>query len=84
MEAMKIHERVRVFADFNGQHVRPVAFQWGGKRYDVQRVNLVYRRRLGARYVWCFAVSDVAQNFVIIYDPETLQWTLEEVSGMLP
>lgn len=80
MEHQKLRENVRVYADFNGQHVRPVAFQWGGKRYDVERVNLVYRRRLGARYVWCFAVSDEAHNFVLMYDPESLRWILEEVS----
>ncbi len=83
METQKLRENVRVYADFNGQQVRPVAFKWGGKRYDVQRVNLVYRRRVGKRFVWCFAVSDDAHSFVLVYDPEHLSWTLEEVSALL-
>lgn len=80
MDVEKIGEPIRVVADFNGRRVRPIAFQWAGRRYDVGRVNLVYRRRLGARFVWCFAVSDSGQGFVLIYDPERLEWTLEEVS----
>lgn len=82
MEPQKFSQKIRVFTDFNGQQVRPIAFKWSGKRYDVRRVNLVYRRRVGSRYVWCFAVSDEAHNFVLVYDPENLQWMLEEVSSL--
>ncbi|MBI4093080.1 MAG: hypothetical protein HY420_04110 [Candidatus Kerfeldbacteria bacterium] len=77
-----MNEPVRVFVDFKAQQVRPVAFLRAGRRYDVQRVNLVYKRRLGARYVWCFAVSDSGNNFILMYDPESLQWMLEEISSL--
>lgn len=75
------HARVRVFVDFNGANVHPKAFVWGGRRYDVASVNLVYQRRRGKGYDWCFAVSDLANTYVLSYNPETLQWTLEEVQG---
>lgn len=81
METQKVHENVRVIADFNGSQVRPVAFMRAGRRYDIVRVNLVYRKRVGKRFVWCFSVSDEGNNFVLVYDPESLQWTLEEVSS---
>ncbi len=82
MEIQKVNEPVRVFVDFKEQQVRPVAFLRAGRRYDVQRVNLVYKRRLGSRHVWCFAVSDSGNNFILMYDPESLQWMLEEVSSL--
>ena len=82
METQKVHENVRVFTDFNGQRVRPVAFVRAGRKYEVQRVNLVYRKRVGKRFVWCFAVSDEGNSFVLVYDPENLGWILEEVSPL--
>ncbi len=82
MDIQKVNEPIRVFVDFKMQQVRPVAFLRAGRRYDVQRVNLVYKRRLGSRHVWCFAVSDAGNNFILMYDPESLQWMLEEVSAL--
>jgi len=76
----KVQETVRVFADFSGTQVRPVAFiRSTGRRYDIKRVNLVYQKRVGDRYHWCFACSDEANTYVLFYDPENLQWTLREV-----
>lgn len=75
------HAPVRVFVDFNGKHIQPKAFFWGGRRYDVASVNLVYQRRRGKGHDWCFAVSDAANSYVLAYNPESLVWTLEEVQG---
>lgn len=70
-------EPVRVVVDFDGRRVRPLAFHWGTKRYDISRVNLVYRARVGDRYHWRFAVSDAANTYVLEYDPERLTWQLD-------
>ena len=45
----------------------------------MEKVNLVYKRRDGTRELWCFAVSDAANSYVLLYDPANLRWTLEEV-----
>jgi hypothetical protein len=81
----KIGEPVRIAVDFvpanagSGPKVTPLAFVWGGRKYRVQKLNLRYKRQLGHRWVWCFAVSDEANSYVLQYDPETLGWLLEEV-----
>lgn len=75
------HDKIRVFADFNGTKVKPIAFFWAGKRYDVASVNLVYRRRVGKHNVWCFAVSDESNTFILTYNPESLEWILDEIQG---
>ncbi len=75
----KVHEPIRVAVDFAGPKITPLAFVWSGKKYVVEKVNIVYKRRDGARELWCFAVSDNANSYVLLYDPENLRWTLEEV-----
>jgi NADPH-dependent ferric siderophore reductase len=75
----KVHEAVRVAVDFFGHKVTPLAFVWSGKKYVIDKVNLVYKRRDGQRELWCFAVSDRANSYVLLYDPEQLRWILEEV-----
>ncbi len=80
MYVEKLEEPVRVFADFSGTKVRPIAFIRGsGRRYTIKEVNLVYRKMVGDRQHWCFACSDEANTYVLFYDPESLQWTLREV-----
>lgn len=75
----KVQEPVRVAVDFQGTKVRPLAFVWNHRKITVTKVNLVYKRRHGDGYQWCFAVSDPANSYVLLYDPEHLTWTLEEV-----
>ncbi|HCJ52478.1 MAG: hypothetical protein A2898_04345 [Candidatus Kerfeldbacteria bacterium RIFCSPLOWO2_01_FULL_48_11] len=75
----RMREPIRVVVDFDGVKVRPLAFLRAGKRYDVERVNLVYRKRVGSRYVWCFAVSDGGNTYGLEYDPERLIWVLSEI-----
>lgn len=75
----KVREPVRVAVDFAGPKVKPLAFLWRGRKYTIAKVNLVYKRREGDRNLWCFAVSDEANSYVLLYDPDQLRWTLEEV-----
>lgn len=75
----KVNEAIRVAVDFAGPKVRPLAFVWSGKKYTIEKVNLMYKRQLGDRFLWCFAVSDSANSYVLLYDPEDMRWTLEEI-----
>lgn len=77
-----VREPIRIAVDFDREKIRPLAFLWGSKKYVVQRVNLVYKRPHGDRWLWCFAVSDEANSYVLLYDPESMQWTLEEVYAL--
>lgn len=82
------HDKVRVFVDFEpsstGQaikKVKPIAFFWAGRRYDIASVNLVYKRKNGDHHDTCFAVSDAANTYVLRYNPEVMEWILDEVQG---
>lgn len=74
-----IRQAIRVVVDFAGPKVRPMAFLWSGRKYVIQKVNLAYKRQKGDRWEWCFAVSDEANSYVLVYDPEELSWILEEI-----
>jgi hypothetical protein len=73
-------ESIRVVTEFHGKTVRPLAFQRAGRRYDVEKVNLIYRKRNGARWLWCFAVSDAANAYLLVFNPDDLTWQLEAVN----
>ena len=75
----EVHVPVRVVVDFAGPKVQPLAFLWNGRKYSIERVNLRYKKQHGDRFLWCFAVSDEANSYVLTYDPEELRWVLEEV-----
>lgn len=76
---ISVQEPVRVAVDFRGPTVRPLAFVWRNRKITVSKTNMVFKRQQGDRFVWCFAVSDEANSYVLRYDPETMRWTLEEV-----
>lgn len=75
----QVNEPVRVYVDFNGHTVRPVAFFYGGRKYTVERVNLVSEAGRGPTKRFLFSVSDAANTFTLEYNPFSLQWCLREV-----
>lgn len=69
-------ESIGVLASFSGRIVKPVAFRWGKRRYRIERVHFVYRRRDGGRLSYHFGVSCQGQIFDLAFDPATLGWQL--------
>lgn len=74
-----IDEPVRVFVDFNGSEVRPVAFLMHGRKYALQKVNLIAESGLGPTKRYSFSVSDRANAFTLVYNPFDLTWRLKEL-----
>ncbi len=87
----QMDERVRVFVDFarattdqmagrqrEVTSVRPVAFFYGGRKYIVERVNLVSEAGTGPTKRFSFSVSDAANSFTLEYNPFDLSWRLKE------
>ncbi len=74
----QVNEPVRVYVDFAGSTVRPVAFFYGGRKYVVEHVNLVSEAGTGPTKRFLFSVSDAANSFTLEYNPFSLQWRLKE------
>ena len=73
------HDPISVLASFRTREVKPIAFTWGGKDWQVRRVNMVHESREGRARLVHFSVSDEANYFKLCFNSETLGWTLEEV-----
>jgi len=74
-----VNDPISVLASFRGSVVKPLAFQWGGRDWNVRRVNMVHESRDGRAKLVYFSVSDDANYFKLRFNSETLAWTLEEV-----
>lgn len=79
MSLTSYHDPISVIASFHERGVKPVAFKWGGRDWQVKRVNMVHEDREGRAKLIYFSVSDEANYFKLRFNSETLAWTLEEV-----
>ncbi len=74
-----INEPVKVLVSFFKNRVRPLAFEWHGRRYPVKQVNLIHSARKGEARVYFFSVSDDTNYFRLAFDTKTLEWELQEM-----
>lgn len=79
MSLTAYHDPISVLASFREREVKPLAFKWGGRDWNVTRVNMVHENRDGRARLVYFSVSDEANYFKLCFNSETLGWTLEEV-----
>jgi hypothetical protein len=79
---MKVQEPIRVAVIFGpGDRVRPVWFDWGCRKYEVQEVTYTWRERVGEACLFHFAVSDGASLFELVYDAAGQRWSLAADGG---
>ena len=74
-----INEPVRVLASFGPGGAKPLAFEWNGRRYAIEKVNLVHTVREGRELVYYFSVSDSMNYFKLKLCTSQLHWSLEEL-----
>jgi hypothetical protein len=79
MPLTSYNDPISVLASFREREVKPLAFTWGGRDWQVKRVNMVHEDREGRAKLVYFSVSDEANYFKLRFNSETLAWTLEEV-----
>jgi hypothetical protein len=73
-----IHIPIDVSADFCRKNlVFPKYFYWNGNRYDINKVELMYKKYQGQRVIYYFEVTDKANYFKISFDSLNLRWYLE-------
>ncbi|MBI3956706.1 MAG: hypothetical protein HY340_01825 [Candidatus Kerfeldbacteria bacterium] len=75
----RVEEPVRVFVDFDGRRVRPVAFLLRGRKYLLTKLNLVAESGLGPTKRYSFSVSDDGNTFTLVYNPFDLSWILKDL-----
>ena len=61
-----------------GNKVMPLLFRWLGKKYQVEKLNLVHRERDGEDIIYYFNVSDNANYFKLAFSTRRMSWRLAE------
>lgn len=63
---------------FRGEEIRPAAFVWNGRRYDVSRILLAHKTRVGEVLRWHFNVETAGGGVAqLSFDTLSLRWQLE-------
>ena len=66
-----------------GSKLFPYKLRWNGKDYLIKSIGYHHRERRGKVMHHVFSVASDTLDFRLRHDPETLTWTLEEVSDGL-
>jgi hypothetical protein len=74
-----INEPVKVLAHFVGNSIKPLAFEWRGKRYPVKDIDLVHVARDGDGSVYYFDITDDPNHFSLSFHTRTMAWQLNEL-----
>ncbi|MFH1598617.1 MAG: hypothetical protein ABIB97_06185 [Patescibacteria group bacterium] len=74
-----INEPIKVLVSFGLNKMRPLVFEWRGKRYIVNKVNLVHCQKAGNDKLYHFSVSDEANYFKLSFNTRDFNWQLEEL-----
>jgi len=70
-------EGIEVGVIYGGKaRMRPVWFVWNGRRYHVNRVNHIWKKRDGERLLVFFSVSDEANTYLLCYDTLQMEWRI--------
>jgi len=78
----KINEQVDCITIYKklGGIVMPYKIKWNGRSYLIKKLGYHYKTRVGRIIQHYFSVSTDTLAFKLRFDPENMQWILEEVS----
>lgn len=87
MSYQEIGEKIKVLAIFKNGTVFPHIFEWSGRRYKIDKVNLAYQEREGGSINYYFAIESLSASSrqesslvaKIKYNDKSMIWTLEEI-----
>jgi len=81
MTATNIDEVIQVAMLFRGEDIRPAAFVWNGRRYDVTRILLAHKTRHGDVLRWHFNVETSGNGQAeLLFDTLSLSWRLNSLT----
>lgn len=82
----KIHEKVDVITIYKklGGEVTPYKIRWNGRDYITAKTGYHHKVREGRTVYHIFHICTDTLAFKLRHDPDTLSWTLEEVSDGNP
>lgn len=71
-------DSVDVLVSFTKNQTVPHLVRWGGRQYQIKKVNLVHSIRQGQAKIHFFSVSDGVNYFKLGFNTEILKWWIED------
>jgi hypothetical protein len=82
---MEISETIKVGAVFSAEggkgirKVHPKWFVWEGRKYTIKEVNYTWKELQGSEDLYCFSVTDGANNYELSFNSKRVVWVLNKV-----
>lgn len=74
-----LNEPISILVNFNGEKVMPLIFKWRHKKYKVEKLNLVHKKKDGEHTIYYFNVTDKTNYFKLSFSTKDLTWKIEEL-----
>jgi hypothetical protein len=71
-------QQIKVLAQFDGPKVKPLLFNHGASRVKIEKINLVHNHLEGERRIFNFHVSNRTACYNLRFEPDILQWFLQD------
>ena len=75
----KSNDPIEVLVIFKKHRAEPFSFKWGGRKYAIEKVNLVHAQNTGSGKQVSYSVMSNDTYFKIVFDTNEMLWHLEEV-----
>lgn len=74
----KTNEQINVLVAFMKNKVMPLSFEWAGRNYSIDKVNMAYSSRVGRKLWHYFSVASAGSYFKLAFDSENNNWQIQE------
>lgn len=75
----EINEQIVVVAVFKNGRCLPYSFDWQGRRYKVDQINLEHQERRGDDLLFYFSVTSGGNSYELSFDSRHLVWSLDRI-----
>ncbi|OGY42407.1 MAG: hypothetical protein A2Y82_04670 [Candidatus Buchananbacteria bacterium RBG_13_36_9] len=79
MPITKLNEQIEVITKFTKQGAQPAVFKYAGKKWVVEKINLVYEKKTGDGKLVYFSVTSQGNYFKLVFETNNLKWRIGEV-----
>lgn len=73
-----LNEKISVLVSFMKNRVLPLSFEWSGRKYQIEKVNMAYASRDGGKLWHYFSVVSGNGFFKLAFDTENCSWQVQE------
>jgi hypothetical protein len=76
---LKTQEEIEIITIFTKKGPQPHIFKWAGKRFIIEKINLIFTKKLGDDKLVYFSVTSQDNYFKLVFNTNNLKWFIEEV-----